>query len=154
MHGNPLHPDKKIAKDHQNTFENALKLAVKLEVDRVITFSGCPGLDAKAILPSWIVAPWPPKFFQALQGQWKERVVPYWKSAEKRARSYGIRKIALEMHPNFVVYNPETLLKLRDAVGPEIECNFDPSHLFWQGADIGAAIRACGDAIYTPRTAN
>ena len=148
VHGNPLHPDKKIAKDHHRDFENALKLARKLEVDRVISFSGCPGSDRKASLPSWIVAPWPPEFFEALQWQWKERVIPYWKGAVKLARSHGIKKIALEMHPNFVVYNPETLLKLRDAVGPEIGCNFDPSHLFWQGADIGAAIRACGDAIY------
>lgn len=148
VHGNPLHPDKKIARDHHKAFENALRLARKLEVDRVITFSGCPGSDAKAIVPSWIVAPWPPEFFQALQWQWKERVIPYWKSAVKLARSHGIKKIALEMHPNFVVYNPETLLKLRDAVGSEIGCNFDPSHLFWQGADIGAAIRACRDAIY------
>ena len=148
VHGNPLHPDKRIAKDHHKAFENAVKLARKLEVDRVITFSGCPGSDKKAVLPSWIVAPWPPEFFEALQWQWKERVIPYWKSAVKLARGHGIKKIALEMHPNFVVYNPETLLKLRDAVGPEIGGNFDPSHLFWQGVDIGAAIRACGDAIY------
>jgi sugar phosphate isomerase/epimerase len=148
VHGNPLHPNKKISRDHHRAFERVLELARRLEVDRVINFSGCPGSDPKAILPSWIVAPWPPEYFEALQWQWKERVVPYWTAAAKLAKKQGIHKIALEMHPNFVVYNPETLLRLREAVGPEIGCNFDPSHLFWQGADIGAAIRACGDAIF------
>jgi sugar phosphate isomerase/epimerase len=148
VHGNPIHPSNKIAKAHHLAYEKALKLARKLDVDRVITFSGCPGSDAKAIQPSWITAPWPPEFAEALEWQWKERVIPYWKTAVKLARDSGIKMIALEMHPNFVVYNAETLLKLRNAVGPEIGCNFDPSHLFWQGADIGAAIRACGDAIF------
>jgi sugar phosphate isomerase/epimerase len=148
VHGNPIHPNKKIAKEHHAAFERALKLAKKLDVDRVVTFSGCPGADARATSPAWIVSPWPPDFSQALEWQWNERVIPYWKDAVKLAKNYGIKKIALEMHPNFVVYNSETLLKLRSAVGPEIGCNFDPSHLFWQGADIASAIRACGDAIY------
>jgi sugar phosphate isomerase/epimerase len=39
------------------------------------------------------------------------------------------------MHPNFVVYNPRTLMKLREAVGEEIGANCDLSHLFWQGCD-------------------
>jgi sugar phosphate isomerase/epimerase len=137
-----------LAKEHHNAYERALKLARKLDVDRVITFSGCPGADAKATSAAWIVSPWPPDFAQSLEWQWKERVIPYWKDAIKLAKNNGIKKVALEMHPNFVVYNPETLLKLRNAVGPEIGCNFDPSHLFWQGADVGAAIRSVGDAIF------
>jgi len=31
-----------------------------------------------------------------------------------------------------VVYNPVTLLKMREAVGEEIGANCDLSHLFWQ----------------------
>jgi sugar phosphate isomerase/epimerase len=38
-------------------------------------------------------------------------------------------------------------LKLRDAVGEEICCNFDPSHLFWQGIDPIAVIRKLGGDI-------
>ena len=52
------------------------------------------------------------------------------------------------MHPGFCVYNPETLLKLRAAVGPEIGANFDPSHLIWQGIEPVAAIRALEGAIF------
>jgi len=62
-------------------------------------------------------------------------VIPYWKEATKFAREHGIHRIALEMHPNFVVYNPRTLMKLREAVGEEIGANCDLSHLFWQGCD-------------------
>jgi sugar phosphate isomerase/epimerase len=32
-------------------------------------------------------------------------------------------------------------------VGPVIGCNFDPSHLFWNGVDPVAAIRELGEAI-------
>ncbi|MDI7275478.1 MAG: sugar phosphate isomerase/epimerase, partial [Anaerolineae bacterium] len=53
-----------------------------------------------------------------------------------------------EMHPGMLVYNVYTLLKLRSAVGPVLGCNFDPSHLFWNGADPVAAIRALGEAIF------
>jgi sugar phosphate isomerase/epimerase len=70
-----------------------------------------------------------------LQWQWREKVVPYWKEAAKFARDHGIRRLAFEMHPNFVVYNPRTLMKLREAVGEEIGANCDLSHLFWQGCD-------------------
>ncbi|MBQ2011950.1 MAG: sugar phosphate isomerase/epimerase, partial [Bacteroidaceae bacterium] len=64
------------------------------------------------------------------------------------AKAHGITKIAFEMHPGFAVYNPETLLKLRNAVGDIIGANFDPSHLFWQGIDPAAAITALKGAIY------
>jgi len=82
--------------------------------------------------------------------QWKEKVVPYWKEAAKFAREHGIRKLAFEMHPNFVVYNPRTLLKLREAVGEEIGANCDLSHLFWQGCDPVEVIHFLGKqgAIY------
>jgi sugar phosphate isomerase/epimerase len=51
------------------------------------------------------------------------------------------------MHPGYVVYNPSTLLRLRDAVGPVVGANFDPSHLFWQGIDPIGAVRLLGAAI-------
>ena len=79
-----------------------------------------------------------------LDWQWKEKVIPYWKQAAKFAREHGIHKIALEMHPNFVVYNPKTLLRLREAVGEEIGANCDLSHLFWQQCDAVEVIRMLG----------
>jgi sugar phosphate isomerase/epimerase len=146
-HGNPLHPDRKIAKAHHDTFVSTVALAKKLEVERVITFSGCPGSDASAKQPSWIITPWPPEFSEALEWQWKDRVIPYWKDTAKIAKSAGVR-VAIEMHPNFVAYNPETMLRLIAVAPGTIGVNFDPSHLFWQQADPVAAIRALGEHIY------
>ncbi len=79
--------------------------------------------------------------------QWDEVVAPYWIEHAKFAADHGV-KIAIEMHPGFVVYSPETMLKLRAIAGPAVGCNFDPSHLFWQGIDPIAAIRVLGDAIF------
>src|SRR5688572_29924426 len=42
-HGNPLHPNKKIAAAHHEAFKKAVRLAQKLGVEVVTTFSGCPG---------------------------------------------------------------------------------------------------------------
>ena len=146
-HGNPLHPDRKIAKAHHQAFVDTVALAKKLDVSTVITFSGCPGSDPSAKQPSWMVSPWPPEFSAALDWQWKERVLPYWKDTAKIAKSAGVR-IAIEMHPNFVAYSTETMLRLIAVAPGTIGVNFDPSHLFWQQADPVAAIRALGDAIY------
>jgi sugar phosphate isomerase/epimerase len=146
-HGNPLHPDKKIARAHHETFLQTVTLARKLDVKTVITFSGCPGGDAKATGPNWITAPWPPEFAAMLDWQWKERVTPYWKDTAKACRSAGVR-VAIEMHPNFVAYNPDSMKRLSAIAPGVIGCNFDPSHMFWQGIDPVAAIRALGDSIY------
>ena len=146
-HGNPLHPQARVARDHHETFVRTVELAKRLDVNTVITFSGCPGGDPKATQPNWIVSPWPPEFSQMLEWQWKERVKPYWKETARICRAAGVR-VAIEMHPNFVVYNPETMLRLRDVAPRVIGCNFDPSHMFWQGVDVVTCIRALGDSIF------
>ena len=47
-----------------------------------------------------------------------------------------------------LVWNPETLFRLRAAVGPMVGLNLDPSHLIWMGADPIAVARALGPAIH------
>ena len=146
-HGNPLHPNKDIAAQYDKDFRNAVLLAEKLGVDTVITFSGCPGDHEGAKLPNWVTCAWPEDYLEILNWQWSEKVIPYWTEAGAFAKAHGV-KIAFEMHPGFCVYNPETLLKLRAAVGDVIGANFDPSHLIWQGMDPVAAIRELKGAIY------
>jgi sugar phosphate isomerase/epimerase len=148
VHGNPIHPKKNIAADHDAAFRSCVRLAQKLGVEVVTTFSGCPGGAPGDKQPNWVTCPWPPEYLDILKYQWQKVVIPYWRRTTEFARRNGIRKIALEMHPGFVVYNPETLLKLRKAAGPEIGANFDPSHLFWQGIDPCAAVRALRGAIW------
>lgn len=134
-HGNPLHPDPKLADRDVETFRRTVLLAERLEVPVIVGFSGCPGDSPTAKHPNWATYRWPADYDQILKWQWSEKVIPYWKQAAKFAREHGVRKLAFEMHPGFVVYNPKTLLKLRDAVGEEIGANCDLSHLFWQGCD-------------------
>ena len=146
-HGNPLHPRAAAARADHRVFEQTVELAAKLGVSTVVTFSGCPGADPRAQTPGWIISPWPPEHSKALEWQWRERVIPYWKETAAFCRKAGVR-VAIEMHPNFVVYNTETMARLSAVAPAVIGCNFDPSHLFWQGADPVAAIRAIGKGIF------
>jgi len=146
-HGNPLHPDKAIAQKHADTSRRTILLAEKLGVKTMVDFSGCPGDSLNAKAPNWVTCPWPPDYLHVLNWQWEEVVTPYWKAHGKFAADHGV-KIAIEMHPGFVVYNPETMLRLRAIAGPSVGANLDPSHLFWQGIDPIGAVRVLGDAIH------
>lgn len=146
-HGNPLHPDKEIARKFSETSKKTIKLAEKLGVATVVDFSGCPGDSPAAKNPNWVTCPWPPEYLDVLNWQWDQVVTPYWKEHGKFAADHGV-KVAIEMHPGFVVYSPETMLRLRAIAGNSVGANLDPSHLFWQGIDPIAAIRVLGDAIH------
>ena len=146
VHGNCVHPDKATAEKFQADFEAACVLAGQIGIDRIVTFSGCPGSDEGAKQPSWVTCCWPPEYRAVSDWQWNEVLIPYWKKAVKFAADHGVKRIALEMHPGFCVYNPATCLRLREAAGPLIGANIDPSHLFWQGMDIAEVIRVLGKA--------
>ncbi len=147
-HGNPVHPDKKTAKMYDDDFRDAVLLAEKMGIDTVITFSGCPGDHDGAKYPNWVTCPWPEDYLHILEYQWNDVLIPYWKKTAAFCAEHGVTKIAFEMHPGFCVYNTETLLKLRAAVGNCIGANFDPSHLIWQGMDICEAIKMLKGCIY------
>jgi sugar phosphate isomerase/epimerase len=139
QHGNPLHPRRRIAAAAHATWRGTVSLAAQLGVPVVNAFSGCPGDSDSARFPNWVTCAWPPEFLELLDWQWREKVVPYWQREAQIATTCGVR-IAIEMHPGFVVYNPASLLRLRAAAGDTIGVNFDPSHLFWQGIDPAEAI--------------
>jgi len=145
--GNVLHPDPQVGPQHAETHRRTVLLAEALGVQTVINFSGCPGDSDSARYPNFVTVAWPPDYPAILRWQWEEKVIPYWREQAQFARDHGVR-IALEMHPGFVVYSPETLLRLRAEAGANIGCNFDPSHLFWQGIDPCLAVRELGDAIF------
>jgi sugar phosphate isomerase/epimerase len=146
-HGNALHPDPGRAEQDRAVSRKTILLAEKLGIPVVIDFSGCPGDSPRATAPNWVTCPWPPEYLKVLDWQWNEVVAPYWIEHAKFAKDHGV-KLAIEMHPGFVVYSPETMLKLRAIAGPVVGCNFDPSHLFWQGIDPIAAVRVLEGAIF------
>jgi sugar phosphate isomerase/epimerase len=145
-HGNALHPNPDRARQAREISRKTILLAEKLGVPTVVDFSGCPGDSPQSTAPNWVTCPWPPEYREVLEWQWNEVVAPYWTEHAALASQHGVR-IAIEMHPGFVVYNPETMLRLRSLTGPVVGCNYDPSHMFWQGIDPIAAIRILGDAI-------
>ena len=146
-HENLLHPNKGLADKFYTDLKETILLAEKLGIKCVMNFAGCPGDGPNATYPNWVVQPWPDDFEKLLHWQWEDVVIPFWTKAANYAEDHGV-KICIEQHPGFVVYNPETMLKLRNACGNAIGCNFDPSNLFWQDIDIPTAIRELGDCIY------
>jgi sugar phosphate isomerase/epimerase len=144
-HGNAVHPDDAIARAHERSHDLTVRLAPKLGVDTVCTFSGCPGGAPGERTPNWVTCPWPTEFSKIVEYQWNDVLVPFWSRKAREAKNEGVR-IAFEAHPGFSVYNPETILKLRQLAGDNLGANLDPSHFFWQGIDPVEAARVLGDA--------
>jgi sugar phosphate isomerase/epimerase len=145
-HYEPLHPNRELAQASDEVFRQSVRLAELLEVPVVNVLSSTPGGSPSDTMPNWVTCPWPNHFLEILDYQWNQVAIPYWKGAAQFAADHGVR-IGVEMHPGQLVYNVETMLRLREACGPALGCNFDPSHLFWNGVEPVAAIRKLGDAI-------
>ena len=146
-HGNPLHPDSQIGPVHAEALRQTVLLAEQLEVTRVIGFAGCPAGCETDATPNWVHEPWPEWFPEMLQWQWKERLIPFWQDMVRLARQHGLQHFCFELHPGDMVYNLESLLRLREAAGPEICCNYDASNIEWQGVDTLALILEMGELI-------
>ena len=144
--GNPLLPGP-AGEGHRTVTSKTIALAGLLGVRRVVLMSGCPGgpNDANA---NWITTAWPPEATRVLDAQWSEQVIPYWRGLVAEATAHRVDRLCLELHGQQQVYNVRTLFRLREAVGPVVGANLDPSHLFWMGADPLAAVPVLGEAIY------
>ncbi|MBE6963383.1 MAG: sugar phosphate isomerase/epimerase [Ruminococcaceae bacterium] len=139
--GNPL----AYEKDWQVT-EQTFRLAEQLGVKKIVMMSGLPAGCPGDRTPVWITTSWPPEVADVLDYQWNEVCIPKWRQLAAMAADCGIGRIALENHAQQLVYNPETLLRLRGEIGTIIGMNLDPSHLFWMGGDPIEAARVLGEA--------
>ncbi len=146
-HYDHLSPDKKVAEEADTTFKKSVELAALLKVPVVNTMSGLPAGTKGDTRSNWVTCPWPPHFLEMSKYQWDEVGIPYWKSATKFAADHGV-KIGIEMHPGMLIYNVDTMLRMRVECGSALGANFDPSHLFWNGVDPVSAIRKLGNAIH------
>ena len=142
-HNNPLHPDEERANRADAELREAITLADQLGVDAVTCFSGLPAGGPNDETPNWITAPWPNEHHEAHEYQWKV-AEEYWTDLAEHAADHEVN-VAIEMHPNMLVYEPTGMAELRERTNEYIGANFDPSHLFWQGIDITEAIRFLGD---------
>ena len=66
---NTLHPQKAIAQSMDEDLRNCVLLAEKLGLDRISTFSGCPGDCETATYPNWVTYGWPYDFAHILEWQ-------------------------------------------------------------------------------------
>ena len=146
-HNNPLLPGEggDLA---DRELRETIELAGLLDVDTVTCFSGLPPGSPNDETPNWITAPWPSEHAQALEYQW-EVAEECWSDVADHAATHEV-DVAIEMHPNMLVYEPHGMLELRERTNDRIGANFDPSHLYWQGIDPTEAIRLLGeeDAIH------
>ena len=144
--GNQLAPGER-GRSNDRVVRSTMKLARFLGIRRIVMMSGLPGGpgDQNA---NWITTAWPPEGHEILRYQWEDVAIPYWRDLVNHARENGIEKICVEQHAHQLVYNTETLLKLRNAVGELVGVNFDPSHALWMGGDPLRAIRPLRGAIY------
>ncbi|MFC6733269.1 MULTISPECIES: sugar phosphate isomerase/epimerase [unclassified Haladaptatus] len=147
-HNNPIHPDDDHAARADEELREAIDLAAQLDVGTVTCFSGLPAGGPNDEVPNWVTAPWPTEHSDAHDYQW-EVAIAYWTDLADYADEQGV-DVAIEMHPNMLVYEPHGMQRLRDATNERIGANFDPSHLYWQGIDVTEAIRFLGedDAIH------
>ena len=144
--GNQLHPTDGARQTA--VLHDTIRLAGLLGVDTVVLMSGLPAGGPQDQTPNWIVTSWPPETGEILHWQWEDKLLPYWHDLAALATANGVSRLAVELHGNQLVFNPPTLLRLREAIGPVVGANLDPSHMMWMGGDPLAAIDMLGDAIY------
>lgn len=147
--GNPLAPGE-LGEKHTRSSYRTVELAARLGVKKIVMMSGLPGGGPEDKIPNWITSTvsWPDYMPGVLAYQWEEVAIPWWKKFVQYAKQHGIEKIAIEAFPSQLVYNPSTLLKLRNAVDETIGINLDPSHLMAMGADPIAAARMLEGAVF------
>ncbi|HEY8716979.1 sugar phosphate isomerase/epimerase [Pengzhenrongella sp.] len=145
--GNPLNPLPGVGPKHADDLHKTIRLAGLLGVKRVVTMSGVPGSDSDSRYPSWVVNPWDGVYMDVLDYQW-DLAVPFWQEIDALAGEAGV-KVAIEMHPHNLVFNPITLKRLVDRTGAtNVGAELDPSHLMWQGMDVPAVIRFLGPLVF------
>jgi sugar phosphate isomerase/epimerase len=114
--GNPLHPDPEVGPEDADDLRKAIRVAGLLGVDRVVTMSGLPEAHPGGQWPAWHVNTWDSGYLDSLDYQWDDVALPFWTEIDALARENGV-KVAIEMHPQNLVFNPPTLRRLVERIG-------------------------------------
>ena len=106
---------------HRKEMEQTIRLAGEIGVKTIVTMSGLPAAAPGDTVPNWLVytKSWPDEMPERDRYQWEDCAFPFWQGLVKLADEVGVEKYALENFSAMLVWNPETLFRLRDAVGPE-----------------------------------
>lgn len=145
--GNPLHPKPEIGQKHAEDIRRSIRLAERLGQNRVVTMSGLPGGEPGATVTNWIVNAWNSAALEVLDYQWGI-VADFWRETDRLAADHGV-KVALELHPQNVVFNTADVYRLIELTGAtHVGVELDASHLFWQQMDPVAVVRELGPLIF------
>ena len=143
--GNPLFPREGFP--HAQDLKESIELAALLGVKRLVTMSGIPAGSAGGTNPVWNPLPWWSPLLDVRDYQW-EVAIPFWKDIQARAADADV-KVAIEMHPGNIVFNPSTMHRLAEEIdATHVGAEMDPSHLFWQGIDPVLAVKDLGGLVY------
>ncbi|MBQ8145066.1 MAG: sugar phosphate isomerase/epimerase [Butyricicoccus sp.] len=145
---NPLWPSR-TGEQYKKSMYDCAELAGKLGVKKIVAMAGLPAGSPTDTTPNWITSTisWPDFMAPAYEYQWKV-TIEFWKEFAAHCEKCGVEQIAIEEFPGTMVWSASTLLKLREAVGPIIGINLDPSHMVALGADPIAAARVLKGCIY------
>lgn len=146
--GNPLHPNLAKAQHDTQITRDTILLAERLGIHRIVLMTGCPGTPTSTDYPNWVTATWPEDFIELLNWQWDAVAIPFWKEMAAFAELHHVTQLCFELHPGMLAYNVSSFNRLRQAVGPVVGANLDPSHFFYQHMDAIEIIKTLGDSIY------
>jgi sugar phosphate isomerase/epimerase len=145
--GNPLHPLAVIGDKHAGDVRRSIRLAERLGQTRVVTMSGLPGGEPGATRPNWIVNAWNSAALDVLDYEWGI-ATDFWREIDRFAADHGT-KVALELHPQNLVFNAADVHRLIEATGAtHVGVELDASHLFWQQMDPVAVVRHLGPLVF------
>ena len=145
-HGAPLTPDKRAAAEYSRQFRQACEFMGMAGLTRMTLLSGLPEGAEGDTAPNWVAfAEWA-YLRDTVEWQWEQRLLPYWREHSKIAADNGVT-LCFEMHGGDMVHNPITLKRLHDELGPVAACNFDTSHMWYQGIDPIEALRVLGPLV-------
>ena len=142
--GMPLHP--RAGGRARRLIRRTIELASLLDVPTVVSMSGAGADGPASRTVNWVSFPWPEESVALREHHW-HTAIGVWRELASYASDRGVQQLALELHPMHLVYNVPTFDRMRQAVGPAISANIDPSHLYWQGMDPSAVVRALGSAV-------
>lgn len=145
--GNPLHPNPSVGAKHAEDVRRSIRLAHRLGQTRVVTMSGLPGGEPGATRPNWIVNAWNSAALDVLDYQWTV-ATEFWRETDRMAADHGV-KIALELHPQNLVFNPAGIRELVERTrSTHLGVELDASHLFWQWMDPVAVVQDLGPLTF------
>lgn len=145
--GNPLHPKREIGEKHAEDIRRSIRLAESLGQNRVVTMSGLPGGEPGATTVNWVVNAWNSAALDVLDYQW-DIAAKFWRETDRLAAGHGV-KVALELHPQNIVFNSADVHKLIELTGAtHVGVELDASHLFWQQMDPVAVVRELGPLVF------